>query len=165
MDTVLTAINYILDYLTAVPGESWYVLGSILGSSSLVIGVVAWIKRRNLKKYGEALRTQFIALNVVFWSTISTVVSFILTNGTTFASFLPFLGTHMPQIIALSTVLYQISKPLKEWWTDRKNNKPIANHLPDLTPAVEAVTTPVRSKFIDSVRERQKTAPSSDTLL
>lgn len=142
MDALIKILTYILDYITSVPASSWYVLGAVLGSSSVVIGIVAWINRKQFLKHGERLKSQFIALNVIFWSTVTTVLSFVLTNGTTFASFLPFLGTHMPQIIALSTVLYQISKGLKQWWSDRKARVPISNsNLPDFSTLVPSVTS------------------------
>lgn len=144
MDYITKAISYLLDYINSVPAHSWYVLGSLLASSGVVVGIIAWTKRHHLKKTAESLASHFIALNVVFWSTVTTVLTFILTNGLAFASFLPFLGTHMPQIIAISTVLYQVSKPSLAWWKARKDGKPISNpNLPNLTPAALAVNTAV----------------------
>lgn len=142
MENIQKVVDYVASYIASVPAESWYTLGALLGSSGLVIGIVAWIKRRHLRKYAEALATQFVAINVVFWSSVTTVLSFVLTNGSTFASFLPFLGTHMPQIIALSTVLYQISKPMKQWWADRKSGKAIQNpNMPALSEQLQTAST------------------------
>lgn len=147
MDVLTKTFNYILDYLGSIPAASWYVLGSLLASSGVVIGIVAWINRHHLKEHSERLKTQFIALNVVFWSTVTTVLSFVLTNGGDFAPFLPYLGTHLAQVMALATTLYQVSKPMKQWWIDRKDKKKfVLPELPvpdDLDPAIRAVTSPV----------------------
>jgi hypothetical protein len=128
MDAAFKILNYITDYINSVPAESWYTLGALIGSSSLVIAIVAWIKRRHLKKYAESLGRTFVTLNVVFWSAITTVLSFVLTNGSTFASFLPFLGTHWPQVVAISTVLYNVAKPSLAWFKARKEGKPLSEH-------------------------------------
>lgn len=152
MDYITKGISYILDYINSIPPHAWYVLGTMLASSGVVVGIIAWTKRHHLKKTAESLASHFIALNVVFWSTVTTVLSFVLTNGATFGSFLPYLGTHMPQIIAISTVLYQVAKPSLAWWKSRKDGKPITNpNLPNLTPAVEAVNTAVPAQSFGTV--------------
>jgi hypothetical protein len=145
MDTITKVINYIADYINAVPASSWYTLGALLGSSTIVIAVVAWIKRRHLSKYAEEMSRAIVTANVIFWSMLTTTLSFILTNGPSFAPFLPFLGTHLPQIIAISTVIYNVAKPSLAWWKARKDGEPI-QPTEDLTPLVQQIQQPVPPK-------------------
>jgi hypothetical protein len=127
-DKILTGVNYILDFINNVPAQSWYVFGTVLGSSAVVIGVVAWIKRRHLKKTAEKLEDQFVYLNLIFWSTLTTLAGFVVSSGADFAAFLPFLGNHMPQIMMISTTTYTLSKKLHAWFVDRQADK---KHLAD----------------------------------
>lgn len=143
MDTVIKAANYIIDYVSSVPASSWYALGALIGSSALGVAIVAWVNRRHLRQTGEQLGRALVNLNVIFWSAVMTVLSFVMTNGPTFAPFLPFLGTHWPQIIGVMTVLYNVAKPSLAWWKARQTGKKFTNHLPELTPLVEQVTSPV----------------------
>jgi hypothetical protein len=159
MDTVTKIVDYIASYIGSVPAESWYTLGALLGSSSVVVAIVAWIKRRHLRKYAESLGRTFVTLNVVFWSAITTVLSFILTNGSTFASFLPFLGTHWPQVVAIATVGYNVAKPSLQWFKDRQAGKKLEaiqrtsdlpaidnpNYAPELAAQVALVNSPAPS--------------------
>lgn len=127
MDKLITAINYVLDYINAVPTESWVALGAILTASGLVAGGIAWYNRSRLKRGLEKLSRVLITFNVALWSAIGTVAAFIVTNGTTFAPFLPFFGTHWPQIIGIATVVYNVAKPSLAWWKARKAGEPISN--------------------------------------
>lgn len=145
MDIITKVISYIADYINSVPASSWYTLGALLGSSTIVIAVVAWIKRRHLSKYAEEMSRAIVTANVIFWSTLTTTLSFILTNGPSFAPFLPFLGTHLPQIIAISTVVYNVAKPSLAWWKARKEGEAL-QPTENLTPLVQAVQQPVPSK-------------------
>jgi hypothetical protein len=143
MDTILKVINYIQDYINSVPAASWFALGSFIGTSAIGVGIVAWINRHHLKQTGEKLGRIFVTLNVAFWSAIMTTTSFVITAGPHFAAFLPFFGTHWPQLIGLMTLLYNIAKPSLEWWKARQDGKKFTSRMPELTPLVDQVTSPV----------------------
>jgi hypothetical protein len=134
MDTAIKVLNYVADYINSVPASSWYALGTLLGGSAIVTGIVAWINRHRLKNDLEKLGRAMVTWVVVFLSAVITVLDFVLNNGTTFGHFLPYFGTHMPQIIGISTIIYNVSKPTLEWFKARKDGVPITN--PTYTPPV-----------------------------
>jgi hypothetical protein len=99
MDTITKVISYIADYINSVPASSWYTLGALLGSSSIVIAVVAWIKRDHLKQVRRRDEPGHRHGQCHFLVNADLLpLSFILTNGPTSRPFLPFFGTHLPQI-------------------------------------------------------------------
>lgn len=138
-DKLQAVAGYVLAWIQSIPADQWYVVGSVLGSALTTIGVVGWIKRRHLKKHAEKLANHFVTLNLVFWSTIMTVASFVVTYGTQFGAFLPFLSSHMPQIMVVATTLYTVSKGFKRWYQDRKDNKPLVDTIsPKTTEAIQS---------------------------
>jgi hypothetical protein len=152
MDFIITGINYVLDWINSIPAESWRALGAILAGSSLVAGGIAWYNRSRVKNGLDRLGRVLVTFNVAFWSAITTVLAFVITNGSTFAPFLPFFGTHWPQIIGIATVIYNISKPSLAWWKARKEGKPITN--PNYTPPV------VTESFGTAATGRTQTDPN-----
>ena len=144
MDILTKTINYILDYINAVPASSWAALGTLLAGSAVVTGFVAWYNRNRLKRDLERLGRASVTFLVTVLSAVVTVLDFVLNNGSTFGHFLPYFATHMTQVIAISTVIYNVAKPTLQWFKDRQAGKAISNgNAPELAPLVEAVTAPV----------------------
>jgi hypothetical protein len=127
MDSLYKGLDYITSYINAVPTASWVALGALLASIPAVIGIVNWVKKHHLKKTGEKLASEFIVLNVAFWGAVLTVADFVMTQGTTFAPFLPFFSTHWAQVSAGAIAVHAIATSLHQWWKDRKARKPITS--------------------------------------
>lgn len=173
MDKVIefidTVLGYVVAYLASIPAESLYALGTLLGGSAIVTGVVAWINRRRLKKDVEKLGRGMVTFVVAFLSALVTVLDFILNNGSTFGVFLPYFATHMTQVIGISTVIYNVAKPSLAWWKARKEGKKFTNpnHLDTLQAmAVEQthVYTPITPINSFGNQANGRPAPSTDLL-
>lgn len=169
LDGVNVVLGYVSDYFSNIPAESLYALGTLLGGSAIVTGVVAWINRRRLKKDLEKLGRGMVTFVVAFLSALVTVLDFILNNGSTFGVFLPYFATHMTQVIGISTVIYNVAKPSLAWWRARKENKPFTN--PNHTATVEAmaveqthVTVSQQPSSSLGSQATGRTAPSMDLL-
>lgn len=141
-EAVVKYLDYVQVWITSIPPHSWYVAGTLLAAAGAVIGAVAIRKYRYFKKTGEKLASHFIMSNVIFWSTITTVLAFVITNGLALAPFFPFLTTHMPQIMAIATVVYTFSKSAKKWFEDREAGKPLIEAA-SITPVGEGVVESV----------------------
>lgn len=136
-------INYLLDYINSIPADSWYALGGLIASALTVIGAVGWIKRRHLKKHAEKAGKLLITANVAFWSFVTTVLSFVILNGETFAVFIPYLAERWPQIIGVATVIYNVAVPSLKWWQERKAGKAVqAANIQAAAAAIPAITIP-----------------------
>lgn len=143
-DNIIKGLHYLIDWINAIPGKEWYALGITLASIPAVIGIIAWIKARHYKLKAEELANHFVYINLIFWSTVMTVADWVLTNGHSFATFLPYLNAHWTQIAFYSSATYTFAKAAKGFMDSRKQaKKPFANTLPDLQPLVEQVNTPV----------------------
>lgn len=119
-------ITKLLDYWTAlISTANWYVVGGLVGSMLATIGITAWVKRHHLKQTAEKLASEFIVLNVAFWGFISAIATFVITQGTHFATMLPFVSRYWPTISASAIATHAIATGLHKWWTDRKEHKPI----------------------------------------
>lgn len=148
METIIKVVEYIADYINSVPTSSWIALGTLLGGSAIVSGIVAWLNRHRLKKGLERLGRVFVTWMVVFLSALVTVLDFILNNGSTFGVFLPYFATHLTQVVGISTVIYNVAKPSLAWWKARKEGRKYTNipGLPvpaDLGVNIAAVRAPV----------------------
>lgn len=141
MDTIHKVLDYLQVWLAGITAEQWYMIGTIVGSIPVVIGIVAWIKRRHVKKTAEKLASEFIVLNVAFWGFIISIADFIITQGTQFASLLPFVGTHWGQISAGAIVVHSAARRFHKWFQDRKNKEPLALPQAPETPLVTAEST------------------------
>lgn len=138
MDKLITAANYVADYIASVPADSWYALGSLLAGSAIVTAIVAWYNRRRAKKDLEKLGKAMVSWVVIFLSGVVSVLDFVINNGTTFGAFLPFWAEHTVQVIAISTLIYNFAKPSLAWFKARKAGEPITNvnyTAPVLTPS------------------------------
>lgn len=123
MELFTQVIKYITDFIIAVTPQQWYVFGSILGGSGLLVGIIAWVKRRHLKKTLEKLEDWFVQANLILWGLLVTLTAFLVTYGLQLGQLFPFLAEHMPQLVLISTSLYTFSKPVKKWFADRKASK------------------------------------------
>jgi hypothetical protein len=144
MDKLIHFIDNVTAYITNVPPHSWYALGVTLASIPVVIGITQYVKNHHFKAKEQELASHFIALNLVFWSTLAASADFIVTNGTNFAPFLPFLHTQMPTLIAGASTVYALSKGIYGWFKSRQSVSSIDNvNKPDLevVAATEASTT------------------------
>lgn len=145
MDPATKTVRYVQQYLSNIPAHSWYVLGSLLAASGFVIGVTTLVQRHHLKKTAEHLKNQFVYLNLILWSAVGTLASFVLTNGRDLAPFLPFLGTHIGQVMAIATSAYTFAREAKKWFQARKTDKPSKpddTSPPPITPEPVANETP-----------------------
>lgn len=141
---VITGWGYILDWFNAIPGHSWYVFGISLASIPALILIVNWRKWKHLKKWGEEMAGHVVAFNIIFWGFIVAVSGFIATYGPHFALLLPYLGHWGTFITGSAPLLYIFAKDTRQWWLDRKAKKALdTSTLPNLTPLVEAVQSPV----------------------
>jgi len=147
MDSLIKILGYVLDYVNGVPAQSWYALGVLLASIPAVIGIVAYVKRRHLRKYAEKLASEFIVLNVAFWSALLTVANFVITQGTNFAPFLPFMSTHWAQISAGAIAVHAVATALKKHFQEKKAQKKtdFLSGLPNLSPQIQAIQQPITS--------------------
>lgn len=146
-------INYLHIWATNLTAEDFYVFGVILGSILATIGVTAWIKRSYLRRNAKKLASEFIVLNVTFWGFLTTVASFVLTQGPTFVHLAPWLAQHWAQISGGAIAIHAVATALKKWYQDRKDNKPLtvpevslptATHdTPQQDPAVPKVTSDI----------------------
>lgn len=144
MDKLIHFIDNLTTYIQNVPAHSWYALGVTLATIPLVIGITQWIKKHHFKAKEEELASHFIALNLVFWSALAASADFIVTNGSNFAPFLPFLHTQLPTLIAGASTVYALSKGVYGWFKSRQTASGISNvNKPDLATvaATEAGTT------------------------
>ena len=170
MEKLLTFINYVLDGINNISTAGWWSIGFVLGSIPVVIGIVAWINRRNLRKYGEKLESVFTIANVAFWGFLlatADIAIMVITQGQAFGSLFPSLFVYWPQISGGAVLVHTVSKHFYAKWQARKQKQPFVNKLPDLQPLVDAVTTPVNpgpQNFQARVQQK-RTAPSSDMLL
>lgn len=173
IDKALTVWNYITSYINNVPAESWYVLGGLVGASIGTFVTVNVIKNHHYKKTAEKLAKQFVALNLVFWSTVMTAATFIVTNGDA-AALLPFLGQHAVQVVGIATVLYNLGanklyvaiRDKLQSWVNSTKKPSFASTLPDLQPEVPVATYAVQpspaSSFGNEANNRPK--PSADLI-
>jgi hypothetical protein len=142
---------YLVDWFNSITAAQWYVTGVIIGAILGTIGITAYVKRRHLKKYAEKLASEFIVLNVAFWGFVLNIAGFVITQGTTFSSLLPFIGSHWAQISggaiavhAVATALYKHFKAKKEQKTlDFINGLPALPQDDNLGAIVEQVKAPV----------------------
>lgn len=138
MDRLTQFISYMHIWLGSWTAANWYAFGGGLGAVLATIGVTAWVKRHHLKKTAQELAGHFVLLNVAFWGFLFTVADFVLTQGTIAAPLLPFLGTHWAQISGGAIIARKTALALRQWWTDRKNKKPLTAPLlppaPDILP-------------------------------
>lgn len=147
MDTIKSEVHIWLGARTA---EDLYVFGTVVGSILVTIGVVAWIKRSYLRKNAHKLASEFIVLNVAFWSFLLSVSGFIVTQGAAFGSLLPWIGTHWPQISSGAIATHAVATALHKWWRDRRDGKPIVtDELID--GIVDLTATPAQKKSIPQV--------------
>lgn len=149
MDTLIKVVEYVVGYVNSIPASSWMALGTLLGGSAVVTGIVAWINRRRFKQGAEKLGKAMVTWVVAFLSALVSVLDFIINNGTTFGPFLPYFATHTVQVIGLSTTIYNVAKPTLQYIRDRQAGKQ-ADRLErlnsigtNLAPQVEAVLAPV----------------------
>jgi hypothetical protein len=154
MENVYKVVDYIAAYINSVPTSSWVALATLLSGSAIVTAVVAWINRSRLKKGLERLGKAMVTWVVVFLSAVVTVLDFVITNGTSFGPFLPYFSTHILQVMALSTAIYNVAKPSLAWFRARKAGQPIENV--NLAPAMEQVS----SSFGTEATGRQQTDPN-----
>jgi len=138
MNNLDKIIKYTHDYLVSVSPSQWYVVGSVVGGSTLLIGIVAYIKRKHLRHTEQRLESWFIQGNLVFWGLAVTLLGFIATNGTNISLLFPYLGIHAPQLILLATTLFSFSKGIKQWFVDRKASKKTI--FDDIQQVIEAPT-------------------------
>lgn len=139
-------INYLLDGINSISPAGWYTIGFVLGSIPVVIGIVAWINRRNLKKYGQKLASVFTVVNVAFWGFLLAVADLavmVVTQGQSFGMLFPSLFVYWPQISGGAILVHTVSKHLYGKWKARQEGKKFTNRLPDLQPLVQQVTAPV----------------------
>lgn len=142
MDTLIKVITYVQDYIAAVPNSSWQALGVLLGGSALVSGIIAWYNRHRVKQGLDRLEKHVVNTLVIILSSVVSFTGWIVVNGGTLGNFLGPWATHAVQIIGISTVIYNFSRPTLQWFKDRQAGKAISNpNLPNLTPAVQAVTS------------------------
>lgn len=130
------ALSLALDRIANVPAEVWLGIGFTLASIATVPAVIAWRKRRHLKKYAEKMASGLIIFNVTMWSAILAAVEFVLLHGTTLTAlggFLPFWVSNGAAIMAGAILLREVSQALRKWWTDRQERKRFT--LPDIDPA------------------------------
>lgn len=146
MDRLLNFINNLLDGLSTAPPKFWYSVGVTAATVPIVIGIIVFIQRHHLKKTAEDLKTHFVYLNLILWSTLMTVADWVITNGHSFATFLPYLNAHWTQIAFYSSATYTFSKAAYNFYKDQQSKKiPFAATLPELTPLVQQITRPVNS--------------------
>lgn len=126
MEDLHKLIDYIQAWIALVPPAGWYVLGSLLAASGLLVGIVAWIKRRHLKKTLDKLEDWFINMNLWFFSTVLTFGSFVIgmaAFGFNQSDLLPYLGNHASSVFAFAVTFYTFSKLAKKKLEERKARK------------------------------------------
>lgn len=140
-----------MELINSITPHQWYLIGGLVASGVGAIGITEWVKRHHFKVKAEKLWTGFVFLNVTFWSFILTAVDALSSNlsqithiGSLIPQVSPFVSHYAPTVTVVVLVLHTVASALFKWWTDRKQKKAfnIAN-LPDITPAVEAVSTPI----------------------
>lgn len=147
-DNIIKVLHYLEDWVTAIPAHQWYIFGTVVASIPVVIGIVEWVKNHHFNVKAQELETHFIYLNIAFWATVMTCADFVITNGSHFATFLPFLAKYMPVITAAAPAIYSFAKAANSWFSAHKKPS-FASQLPDLPQdpnlgkLVQEVTTPV----------------------
>jgi hypothetical protein len=149
MDKLIHFIDNLTAWINGIPPHSWYVLGTVIAAIFATIGITEWTKRHHFKVKSQELASHFIALNLVVWSTVMTAASFILTNGSAWGTFLPFINEHMAQILAGATTVYTFSKATYNWF---KAHKGITNvNTPDLATSAATEASPTISGLSSSL--------------
>ncbi len=141
MEVLQKIIGHVGTWFGNLSAENWYVLGTVVGSIFATIGITAWIKRKYLQKNAKKLASEFIVLNVAFWSFLLVVADFVITQGTAYGALLPFVSVHWAQISSGAIAVHAIATALKKWWQERKENKPLT--IPTLTPVIDQPIPPV----------------------
>ncbi len=129
-------LSLALDKIASVPFQVWFAIGFTLAAIATVPAVVAWRKRRYLRKYAEKMASWLIIFNVTMLSAVLAAVEFVVLHGTTLTalgSFLPFWVSHGTAIMSGAILARAIAQPLRAWWVDRKEKKKLT--VPDIDPA------------------------------
>lgn len=153
-------ISYLHIWAGARTAEDFYILGTVIGSVLVTIGVVAWIKRKYLAMNGKKLASEFIVLNVAFFGFLLTVTDFIVTQGTAFGSLLPFISVHWAQISSGAIATHAVATALHKWWKDRKDNKPLFPTDTNMDGMVDTSVT-VLSNTLPTGVEKQPIPPTT----
>jgi hypothetical protein len=126
MELAQKGVHYLLDFINSIPVAGWYIAGSVLGASGLLIGIINWKKRRQIKQNLDKLEDWIITVNLWIYSSVLTIGSFViavLAFGVDPHLFFPYLGDHAPQIITLATGLYTFSKAAKKKLEARRKSR------------------------------------------
>lgn len=144
-------MDNLIHIISSFTPQQWFLFGGLLASIPGTFAITEWVKRHHFKKNAEKLWSGFVVLNVAFWGTALAFVDALGANlsqithiGSLIPQIAPFASTWGPRISIATLVIHSAASVLVKWWSDRKAHKPLVNpNLPDLTPAVEAVLTPV----------------------
>lgn len=148
LDRASHGLELASQFIQGIPGHEWYIAGLIVGSIPVTVWVVNLVKKHHVKQTAEKLKSEFIVLNVAFWSFILTALTFLLAIGPHIANFFPYLTLHWPQIASGAIAFHAVATAVKKWWTDRKNNKPLVD-LNTTDETSQTVPAPEPQKNID----------------
>jgi hypothetical protein len=165
MDKLQALISYWHIWLGAVTAQQWYTFGAILGASGVLVGIISWVKRRQLRKHLDKLEDWVITLNLWFYSVVLNIGAFVglvVGFGVDPAMFLSFFGNHWSDVIVFATGLYAFSKGAKQYLAKRRASKiHITDQLIDGivdTPVTE-VSNPLPTEVPTPVTTRIQAQP------
>jgi hypothetical protein len=129
MDKAVKAINYIMDWISSIPGHSWYMLGVLVGSSIIVSTVLELILRHYRGKLDIVMGKRIIATLLGFLSLLATYADAILAHA---SDFLPFIGNRLGWVVSLAVLYHhfignvitrKVVKALAKWSEAKKAPK------------------------------------------
>lgn len=139
------------DLINSLTPQQWYLIGGLVAAGLGAIGITGWVKKHHYNVKAEKLWTGFVFINVTVWSFLLTAIDAVTANlgqithiTSLIPQIAPFVSRYAPTVTVVALLSHTVASAFYKWWVDRKNHVPITNtNLENLTPQVQAVTSPV----------------------